>query len=47
MWVFRINGDTEVYEVGYYDPEGNYYMGFEYASRVDAAQNVHFLNGGS
>ena len=56
MWVYRINGDTEVYEVGYYAPynDGAYeYVVYEfvlvkdYASEVDAAQRVHFLNGGN
>jgi len=55
MWVFRKwqieNHITKVvkvsYQVGYYDPDGDFYVGFEYESVVDAAANVHFLNGGN
>ena len=45
MWVFRKLKD--MYQVGYYDPDGDFYVGFEYESVVDAAANVHFLNGGN
>lgn len=45
MWVFRRSG--EVYEVGHYDPTGNWHHDDDFATRYEAAERVHFLNGGS
>ena len=54
MWVFekqtKIDKNTtetrESYEVGFYDPNGYFIGMYEFTERVDAAQKVHFLNGG-
>ena len=45
MWVFREWED--MFQVGYYTPDGYFRTQYESAERVDAAQKVHFLNGGN
>ena len=52
MWVFRKNpmvwdNDTnKLWQVGYYDPCRDFISLYEFDQRIDAAQKVHFLNGG-
>ena len=48
MWVFRHwkLPNEESFDVGYYDPEGDFVELYEFEERIDAAQKVHFLNGG-
>ena len=46
-------GAVDVWEVGYYDTlasdgtGGNFIVLYEFDKQVDAAQQVHFLNGGN
>ena len=56
MWVFRVMWKQEnkkVFEVGYYDTlasdgtGGNFIVLYEFDARANAAQQVHFLNGGN
>ena len=45
MWVFRKYG--EYFAVGFYDPNGDFLTIYKFEEKVDAAQKVHFLNGGN
>ena len=55
MWVFQrmykvdklTNETRESYEVGFYIPNGLWVSEYEFTEKVVAAQQVHFLNGGS
>jgi len=54
MWVFRRKITSRIHKVaseswavGYYDPDGDFLELYEFDERVDAAQKVHFLNGGN
>lgn len=44
-WVIRKIG-TAFWQVGYYDPKGEWIFCFEYKNITDAATQVHYLNGG-
>lgn len=49
MYVYRAIrriGPTE-YEVGFYQPNGDWYRESHYDNMDDAAKRVHYLNGGS
>ena len=52
MWVFREcqnetdQGRVLIWKVGFYEPTGYFVPIYEFDERVDAAQKVHFLNGG-
>jgi hypothetical protein len=51
MWVMRrVPGTDEhgyVFEVGFYDPEGCWRVLYVMKSLGEAADKVHYLNGGS
>jgi len=51
MWVFRKMFDrdkeVDIFQVGYFHPDGDFIIMYETVSRVDAAGQVHFLNGGN
>jgi len=47
MWVFRRKGlRVGEYQVGFFDPDGNFCTLYEFEEKANAAQKVHFLNGG-
>jgi len=50
MWVFKKywcnDFQKDGYHVGYYTPDGFFWSQYEFAERIDAAQQIHFLNGG-
>lgn len=46
MWVFRQN-EQSLWEVGYYTPDKEWVLDQAYVRRSDAAQRVHWLNGGT
>ena len=58
MWVFRevkrlrpgalsnLNA-KKVYEVGYYAPNEEFIVMYEFDEKVEAALQIHFLNGGN
>ena len=43
------NDTNKLWQVGYYHPDGqhNFQCQYEFDQRIDAAQQVHFLNGGN
>jgi len=45
MYVY-IKSETELWTVGFYDPQGQWQPESDHKSREDAARRVHFLNGG-
>jgi hypothetical protein len=45
MYVYRSAGET--WQVGFYTPHGDWVSDSEYPLRDDAAQRVHWLNGGN
>lgn len=45
MWVY-IKTDSSLRTVGFYDPNGNFVSENDYGIKEDAAQRVHYLNGG-
>ena len=51
MWVYRrLEGDvigSKLYEVGFFDPSGQWIKEDEYPDRASAAARVHYLMGGS
>ena len=57
MWVFKVKltrigmgltdmNAKESFVVGFFDPQDDFNILYEFEERVDAAQKVHFLNGG-
>ncbi len=47
MWVYRIFAhQSNSFEVGYYDPSGEWHEESNFSCREHAAQRVHYLNGG-
>jgi hypothetical protein len=46
MWVYRFDKGRELYAIGYYDPQGNWFEDSTTASKSDAVKRVHWLNGG-
>lgn len=50
MWVFKLSHEagllSGLFLVGYYKPKGDFYHAEEYKTREEAANRVHFLNGG-
>ncbi len=50
MWVYRkrmgANGN-ELYEVGFYSPDRLWHVDASFQTQRDAAQRVHWLNGGA
>ena len=45
MWVF-IKSEEGLYTVGFYDPQGGWHTDSDYDYKSEAAQRVHYLNGG-
>lgn len=45
MWVYR-RTEPGLYTVGYYSPQGEWQPEGDYPTREEAAERVHFLNGG-
>lgn len=45
MYVY-IESDPSLYTVGFYDPDGKWHPESDWNNREDAANRVHFLNGG-
>jgi len=45
MWVY-IKSEPGLWTVGFYDPKGNWHGDSDHDNREDAANRVHFLNGG-
>lgn len=46
MYVY-INSEPGLYTVGFYDPQGTWHPDADFATREEARQRVHFLNGGT
>jgi hypothetical protein len=42
-----IQSEPNLYTVGFYDPYGNWHPDSDFSSREEAANRVHYLNGGS
>ncbi len=45
-WVY-IKSEEVLWTVGFYDPQGNWQAESDHDSKEAAAQQVHYLNGGS
>jgi hypothetical protein len=49
MWVYKQTehcADYTLYTVGFYSPNGVWYSDSDYINQEEAAQRVHWLNGG-
>ena len=46
MYVYIPTEGNRVFTVGFYDPNGKFIPESDYNTRDDAAERVHFLNGG-
>lgn len=44
-WIY-IQGGPLMWKVGFYDPSGRFHFDTQYMTRREAAERVHFLNGG-
>jgi len=42
-----ICSEPNLWTVGFYDPNGNWNPDSDYSNRDDAADRVHYLNGGN
>ena len=47
MWVYRRTTDGNRWRVGYWNPKGEWFEDSSYEDRDEAAQRVHWLNGGN
>ncbi len=45
-WVY-LRTESNLYTVGFFDPDGNFQTDSDYSNREEAAERVHFLNGGN
>jgi hypothetical protein len=45
MWLY-LQSEPGLYTVGFYTPEGNWMPESDHSSREEAAERVHYLNGG-
>jgi hypothetical protein len=45
-YVYKLS-EPNLYTVGYYDPIGRWYPESDFATRLEAAARVHYLNGGA
>lgn len=45
IWVY-INSEPNLWTVGLYSPDGEWHPESDYGSRGEAAERVHYLNGG-
>ena len=46
MWVYILSEKNQ-WEVGFYDPKGKWERDLAYSRLTDAAERVHYLNGGN
>ena len=46
MWVFLMS-EPGLYTVGFYDPNGKWQPESDWSTKKEAAERVHYLNGGS
>lgn len=46
MYVY-IQSEPGLYTVGFYDPNGKWHSDSDHDNKVDAADRVHYLNGGN
>lgn len=46
MWVY-IQSEPNLWIVGFYSPNGEWNFDSDWLTRHDAAERVHFLNGGN
>lgn len=46
MWVY-IQSEPNLFTVGFYDPNGNWNSDSDWASKEEAQEQVHYLNGGN
>ena len=42
-----IKSESQLWTVGFYDPQGKWVPESDYGSTEEAAKRVHYLNGGS
>jgi hypothetical protein len=45
MYVY-IQSEKKLWTVGFYDPQGKWHSESDHGIREDAAERVHYLNGG-
>lgn len=45
VWVY-IRSESELYTVGFYDPDGKWHPESDHGTAEAAAARVHYLNGG-
>jgi len=45
-WVY-IRTEPRLWTVGFYDPSGKFQTDSDHSDREEAAQRVHYLNGGT
>lgn len=45
MWIY-IKSEPTLWTVGFYDPQGKWHADSDHPSASEAAQRVHYLNGG-
>jgi hypothetical protein len=46
MWVYK-KTEPQLWTVGFYDPKSEWYPESDHRSEKEAAERVHWLNGGS
>jgi hypothetical protein len=46
MWVYRLT-EPGLWTVGFYAPDGKWYTDSDWDNKKEAAERVHYLNGGS
>ncbi len=47
MWIYRMINTDPAFEIGYFNPAGAFVVVDEYTEEDEAAQRVHYLNGGT
>jgi len=45
MWVY-VKSEPSLWTVGFYSPDGKWHSDGDYNNKEDAAERVHYLNGG-
>ena len=46
MYVY-LQSETGLFTVGFFDPQGKWHTDSDHNNRLDAANHVHWLNGGN
>ena len=46
VWVY-IDSEPGLWTTGFYDPDGNWHPDRDFTNPNDAAERVHYLNGGT